>query len=388
MIIICHYDEIALKGKNREYFEKKLVENIIYKLTRDVGQPENWKVKRIAGRILIEIKKELEKDINKFLVLREVFGIVNFSFALEVSQDLEEIKKACWKILKEKSFDNFRITASRSDKNFPLKSEEINKEVGAFIVQKSNARVKLKDSQVECFIELANKKTFIYVDKILGVGGLPVGSGGKVLALLSGGIDSPVAAFYALKRGARVDFIHFHSLPYTSTASNEKVLELAQELSKFQGRAKLFMIPFAKIQQQIVMQAPEKLRVVLYRRLMMKIAQEVAHQNKCLALITGEVLSQVASQTLENIYVTNDAVRMPIFRPLIGFDKIEIMRKAQEIGTYETSILPHEDCCTRFIPKHPETKANLEEVKLAEEKLNVEELIKEAIVNTEIKIVN
>jgi len=196
-----------------------------------------------------------------------------------------------------------------------------------------------------------------------------------------------VAAYLTLKRGAKVDFVHFHSLPYTSTASNEKVLELTQELSKFQGKAKLFMVPFAKIQQQIVMQAPEKLRVVLYRRLMMKIAQEIARQNKVLALITGEVLSQVASQTLENIYVTNDAVKMPIFRPLIGFDKLEIMRKAQEIGTYETSILPHEDCCTRFIPKHPETKAKLEEVILAEDKLDVDGLINEAIVNMEIKVI-
>jgi len=342
----------------------------------------------VAGRILIEVKNDLENKLEKFLILRDVFGIVNFSFAQEASQELGELKKICWKLLEKEKFDNFRISASRSDKNFPLSSMEINKEVGSFIVEKTGAQVKLKDAQVEVFIEVTNKKAFIYKDKIQGAGGLPVGSGGKVLALLSGGIDSPVAAYYILKRGARADFIHFHSLPYTSVASNEKVIELATQLSKFQGKSKVFMIPFAKIQEQIVINCPEKLRVVLYRRLMMKIAQEVAQKNKCLALVTGEVLSQVASQTLENIFVTNDSVALPIFRPLIGLDKIEIMRKAKEIGTYETSILPHEDCCTRFVPKHPETKADLDEVKLAEGKLNVEELIKEAVKGMEIKIVN
>lgn len=387
MIIICHYDEIALKGKNRDYFEKKLVENIDRRFVKEFGENKFWKVQKIAGRILVEVNKESKIEKEKLLILKDVFGIVNFSFAEESLQDIQDLKKTCWNLLGDKSFDNFRITASRADKNFSLNSEEINKEIGAFIVEKTKAKVKLKNPQVECFVELANRRAFVYVDKIQGAGGLPVGSGGKCLALLSGGIDSPVAAYFALKRGAKVDFVHFHSLPYTSTASNEKVLELARELSKFQGKAKLFMIPFARIQQQVVMQAPEKLRVVFYRRLMMKIAQEIARQNKCLALITGEVLSQVASQTLENIYVTNDAVRMPIFRPLIGFDKIEIMRKAQEIGTYETSILPHEDCCTRFIPKHPETKAKLEEVKLAEEKLNLAELIEKAIEEVEVRII-
>lgn len=388
MIIICHYDEIALKGKNRDYFEKKLAENIIYKLSKEIGRLENWKVRRVAGRILIEIKEELEENIDKFLILKEVFGIVNFSFALEAPQDLEEIKKACWKILKKKDFDNFRVTASRSDKNFSFTSEEINKKVGAFIVEKTKAQVKLKEAQIECFIEVTNKKAYIYVDKIQGAGGLPVGSGGKVLALLSGGIDSPVAAYYTIKRGAKADFIHFHSLPYTSVASNEKVIELAKKIVRFQKKSKIYMVPFAKIQEKIVLKCPEKLRVVLYRRMMMRIAESIAFKNKHLALVTGEVLSQVASQTLENIFVTNETVAMPILRPLIGMDKTEIMKKASEIDTYQISILPHDDCCTRFVPKHPETKAKIDEVKLAEEKLNVGELMNEAIANMEINVVN
>lgn len=387
MIILCHYDEIALKGKNRDYFEKKLVENVDSRLKKEFGENNFWKVRRIAGRIIVEIEKGFKIEKEKLLILKEVFGVVNFSFAEESVPDIDELKKTCWKLLREKTFDSFRITASRADKNFPLTSQEINKEIGAYVGEKTKAQVKLKDAQAECFIELANRRAFIYVDKIQGAGGLPVGSGGKCLALLSGGIDSPVAAYYILKRGARMDFIHFHSLPYTSMASNEKVLALAQELSKFQGRAKVYMVPLAKIQQQIVMQAPEKLRVVLYRRLMMRITEVVARKNKCLALVTGEVLSQVASQTLENIFVTDSAVNMPIFRPLIGMDKIEITKKAQEIGTYETSILPHEDCCTRFVPKHPETKANLAEVEMAEEKLNVEELVGEAIEGMEVEVV-
>ncbi|MFZ2153980.1 MAG: tRNA uracil 4-sulfurtransferase ThiI [Candidatus Moraniibacteriota bacterium] len=387
MLILCHYDEIALKGKNRNYFERKLVENIVDKLKKEIGQEEYWRVENMAGRIVVRVDNSLESQKDNFLILKDVFGIVDFSFAQEEEQDLEKIKKNCLSLISKKPFENFRVTASRSDKNFSLNSVEINKEVGAFIVKETGAQVKLKEAQQEIFIEITNKKAFIYLNKIQGAGGLPVGSGGRVLALLSGGIDSPVAAYYLLKRGARVDFVHFHSLPYTSSAANEKVLALAQKLSKFQGKARVFMVPFAKIQQQIVMQSPEKLRVILYRRLMMKITETLARENKCLALITGEVLSQVASQTLENIFVTDAAVQMPIFRPLIGMDKIEIMKKAQEIGTYDISILPHEDCCTRFIPKHPETKANLSEVEIVEEKLNVEELIREAIANMEINII-
>ncbi|MFA6183895.1 MAG: tRNA uracil 4-sulfurtransferase ThiI [Parcubacteria group bacterium] len=381
MIIICHYDEIALKGKNRNYFERKLIENIKNKLTKEVGAENFGQVRKLAGRILIEIDNE--KKIKKFLILREVFGIANFVFAKESAQNMESFKDVCWEMLKDKKFDNFRITASRSDKNFSLTSAEINKEIGAFIVKKTNKKVKLKNAQLECFVEVSNNKAFIYVEKFSGSGGLPVGTGGKILALLSGGIDSPVAAYYLLKRGAQVSFVHFHSLPYTSPASNEKVMALAKTLSKFQGKASVFMVPFANVQQQIVINCPEKLRVLFYRRLMMKIAQELSQEKKYLALCTGEVLSQVASQTLENIVVTDEAINMPILRPIIGFDKIEVIKKAKEIGTYETSILPHEDCCTRFVPKHPETKANLAEIKIAEKTLKLKDLIKKALDETE-----
>ena len=385
MLIICHYDEIALKGKNRDYFEKKLVENIKNKLNKEIGKEKFERISRVAGRVLI--KGVNNKEVKRFLILKEVFGIANFVFAKESSQDIKSIKDECWNLLKNKKFDNFRITASRSDKNFPLTSAEINMEVGTFIVEKTNKKVKLKDAQVECYVELANKKAFIYVEKYSGSGGLPVGTSGKVLALLSGGIDSPVAAYYLLKRGAKVDFIHFHSLPYTSPASNEKVVELVKRLSKYQRKASVYMIPFAKIQQQIIISCPEKLRVIFYRRLMMKIAQKLAQEKKYLALCTGEVLSQVASQTLENIVVTDESVDIPVLRPIIGLDKIDVIKKAQEIGTYETSILPHEDCCTRFVPKHPETKARLEDVLRIESELDFKGLINHSIKEMEVRAI-
>jgi len=385
MIIICHYNEIALKGKNRTYFEKILLENIGRKIEDEISPQVAEYVKRISGRIIIKPAENIAKE--EFFILKDVFGINNFSFAQECSQEMGEIKETCWKILKEKSFETFRITASRSEKNFFLKSDEINREVGGFIVEKNKKKVKLKNPDLECFIELVNEKAFVYADKYSGAGGLPVNSGGKALVLLSGGIDSPLAAYFALKRGVKTDYVHFHSLPYTSTASNDKVISLAKKLKKFQRKSKIFMVPLASIQKEVLLKCPEKLRIILYRRMMLKIAEKIAQKNKYLAIYTGEAVAQVASQTLENIFVINEAVKMPILRPLIGFDKSDIIQKAQEIGTYEISILPHEDCCTRFMPKHPETRGKLTEVYLAEKKLDVDKLIEEAMNNMEIKVI-
>ncbi|MEF3691745.1 MAG: 7-cyano-7-deazaguanine synthase, partial [Candidatus Moraniibacteriota bacterium] len=225
---------------------------------------------------------------------------------------------------------------------------------------------------------------FIYTDVFCGIGGLPVGSAGKALVLLSGGIDSPVAAYFALKRGVRVDFIHFHSIPYTSQASNDKVISLARILNKFQNKARIFLIPLADIQKEAVLKCPEKLRIILYRRMMLRIAEAVAGKNRQTVLYTGEVVSQVASQTLENIRAVNEAIKIPIIRPLSGFDKSEIIKKAREIGTYATSVLPHEDCCTRFMPKNPETKGKINEILEAEKSLNIAKLAKEALEKAEI----
>ena len=386
MIIVCHYDEIALKGKNRIFFEKILIENIKNKLSKEIS-PECFEyVERISGRIIVKTgKKKFTRE--KYLVIGNIFGITGFAFAKEEIIDIAKIKAICWEMLKNEEFKTFRITASRSEKNFHLNSEEINREIGAFIVEKSGKKVSLKNAEKECFIELVNKRAFIYVDTHKGAGGLPVGSAGRALVLVSGGIDSPVASYFALKRGVQVDYIHFHSVPYTSEASNDKVLELVRILSKFQNKSKIFLVPLADIQKEIVLKCPDKLRIILYRRMMLRIAQRAALNKKYMAIYTGEAVSQVASQTLENISVINSVAEIPVLRPLIGFDKIEIIKKSQEIGTYDISILPHEDCCTRFMPKSPETKGKIDEVIEAENNLEIEDLIKRALESMEIILV-
>ncbi|MFC1644407.1 tRNA uracil 4-sulfurtransferase ThiI [Patescibacteria group bacterium] len=384
MIIICHYNEIAIKGKNRGYFEKVLVQNIKNRFQKESPDNLEW-VKKISGRILIKTSDNKESLIVAEKILSCTPGIANFSFAKESSQDLEILKKDCWEMMEKETFETFRITTKRSNKEFPMTSEEINREVGAYVFEKANKPAKMKGADLECFIEIANDWALIYTQKIKGLGGLPVGSSGKALTMLSGGIDSPVAAYYGVKRGVKMDFVHFHSVPYTSPASNEKVRELAALLLQFQANAKIFMVPFAKIQQEIVMNTPEKLRVVLYRRMMLRIAERLAEDNKYLALYSGESVGQVASQTLENIKATEESVTIPVLRPLIGFNKDEIIEIAQKIGTFETSILPHEDCCTRFIPKHPETKSKLEDVKKAEENLDIEKMIESALEEMDIE---
>jgi len=387
MIIIIHYNEIALKKRNRDYFEKKLIRNIKERVEKEF--PEKLKeISRFPGRFIVELDEDLDKE-HVENVFKNIFGIHDFCFVIEVAQDLESFKKEAWKIVKDTHFETFRVETKRSNKNFPLTSEEINREVGGYIFDKLKEKglepkVSLKNPDKICFIEIFNKKAFVFSKKIKGAGGMPVGSSGKALTLLSGGIDSPVAAYYGMKRGVDIDFVHFHSLPYTSEASNEKVEALAKKLLKFQKRARIYMVPFAEIQQQVVMNTPEKLRVIFYRRMMMKIAERIAEKNKYKALYTGEAVAQVASQTLENIAATNDAVNLPILRPLIGFDKLEIIEVAKKIDTYETSILPHEDCCTRFVPKHPETKAKLEEVLEAEKNLDVEKFIEKAVKEMEV----
>ena len=391
LTFIIHYNEIGLKGKNREWFEKVLVRNI-----REMLKKEGWndfEAQRIFGRIVLKFSKvknsdvSAEKKIKK--ILGSIFGIANFSSAKEISPEMASLKKACWDFLKNKRFKTFRVTTQRSNKNFPMTSEEINREVGGYIFdklakKKLKPKVSLKNPDEECRIEIVEKRAFVCATKSVGLGGMPVGTSGKALAMLSGGIDSPVASYYGLKRGVKIDFIHFHSLPYTSTASNEKVEALAKKLLQFQINAKIFMVPFAKIQQEIVMKCPEKLRVIMYRRLMLRIAEKIAEREKHLALYSGESVAQVASQTLENILATNDAVNITVLRPLCGFDKSEIIARAQEIGTYEISILPHEDCCTRFVPKHPETRADLPAVRKAEKELDLGKIIREAIEETEI----
>ena len=386
---ICHYSEIGLKGKNRKFFEEKLIENI-KKLTLKIDDFEF--VKRISGRIIVKLTKKgikREKEIGDSL--KNIFGVAYFAFAVSCLQRIINIQEKALELLapyrnevsgmglKTKKFKTFRIFTQRSKKEFPLNSQEINEKVGEYVLERLKAKkVKLENPDIACFIEIVEKYSFLYLERIKGLGGLPVGVSGKAVVLLSGGIDSPVAAFFAMKRGIKVIFLHFHAYPYTSVASIEKVKKLTKILRKYQGNSRLYLVPFGDIQKEILLRITPKLRVIFYRRLMFKIAQEIAKKENALGIFTGESVGQVASQTLENIRAIEEAVNLPVYRPLISWDKEEIIRKAREIDTFDISILPDEDCCSRFVPAHPETKAKLEEIKEAEKRLNVQKMIKTA----------
>ncbi len=374
---ICHYHEIGLKGENRRFFEEKLVENIKKALPARSFEF----VKRISGRIIIKSNKEGIGDC-----LENVFGIAYFARAFSCRQEMADIKKKAFDILKNQKFKTFKIAAQRSKKEFPLTSQEINEQVGEFILRKaSGIGVDLEKPDLTCFIEIVDKYAFLYLEKVRGPGGLPVGCSGKAVALLSGGIDSPVAAFRVMKRGVKVIFLHLHAYPYTNRASIEKAQKIVKLLNKYQFDSRIYLVPFADIQKEILTKTPEKLRVLLYRRMMFRVAESIAGKEKAKALVTGENLGQVASQTLENLGVIEKAAGLPILRPLLTEDKEEIINSAKTIGTFDISILPDQDCCARFLPKHPATRASLEEVEKAEKKINIKKLVKTAVSGAELK---
>lgn len=373
--VICHYSEIALKGGNRSFFERKLVENI----KKSINSEFVLDIKKMSGRILIvlsdsAIKSEIEES------LKRVFGISNFLFCIKTKSTIEDISRELTLILEKEKFKTFRITTKRSEKNTPNTSQQINEQVGANIFNHfKDISVNLENPDINCFVEIVSGSAYISIKKIQGLNGLPVGTGGKVILMLSGGIDSPVAGFMAMSRGLNVILVHFHTYPETSQNSIEKVKEISKILSKYQPRTKLYLVPFAKIQKQIFLSINPKLRVIFYRRLMFKIAQEIAKKEKALGIVTGESIGQVASQTLENINATQNGIAMPIIRPLICYHKDDIIEKARQIKTFDISILPHDDCCSRFLPKHPEIRAKIEDVLAEEKKLNIDLMIKEAL---------
>lgn len=382
MLIICHIGELALKGKNRGSFERVLLLNIKEKLETDFPNIE-CKIINNFGRIIIEILSEKICMKKLRISMSEVFGLSNFSFAEKTENDIEKIKEACINLVSKAKFDTFRCSARRSEKSFPLNSETINRKIGEYVVKKLAKKVNLTKFDVEIVIEITTKGAFVYCEKIRGAGGMPVGTAGKAIVLLSGGLDSPVAAYYSLKRGLKTKFVHFHSVPYTSKESIEKVKKLAKILSKYGSSCELHLIPFADTQKEIMMNVPDKFRVLFYRRIMLQIAERIAKRNKCKALITGDSLAQVASQTVENLQAVGAATQMLLLRPLIGFDKEEIMDLAKKIGTYEISIEPHDDCCSRLMPKNPEIYAKIEDILKAEENLDIEKIIKECILKSE-----
>ena len=369
MLILIHYGEIGLKKGNRSFFERKLVENIQVAL-EDCG---DFFVTRETGRIIVSAKSNnainnIEKIAGK---LKKVFGIAHFSFAYEYpiinsSEAGSVVNGLCEKIYSiyedqkvETQNKRFRIKTQRSDKKFPLTSQKLNEQVGDFMIKKTGMKVDLENPDLTIFAEITRKSAYVYFEKIKGPGGLPVGTNGEVLTLISSGIDSPVAAWYLMKRGARANFIHFHSYPQTNKASIDNVKEIIGHLNEWQKKnCKLFLIPLLDIQKDIIKKAPEDYRVMMYRYFMLILAEKLARDNNYKALVTGESLGQVASQTIDNIFALDGFVSMPIFRPLIGMDKEEIINKAKNIGTYDISIRPYGDCCSFFVPKHPVTKAS------------------------------
>jgi thiamine biosynthesis protein ThiI len=288
---------------------------------------------------------------------------------------MEDLEQNAWELIRQRPFDSFRIDTRRGTKTFPHTSVEINQRVGAFVKERSGAAVDLENAARTCWIEIVEKYALLYTDRTPGPGGLPTGTGGKVAVLLSGGIDSPVAAWRLMRRGCRAIFVHFHSYPILSATSQEKARELVATLTRHQLRSRLFLVPFGSIQQQVVVAVPPPLRVVVYRRLMLRIAERLAHRVDARALVTGDSVGQVASQTIDNLAVVGGVTKLPLLRPLVGFDKEDITADARRLGTYQTSIVPDEDCCTLFTPRFPATRASAPRTEAAEAVLDVEALV-------------
>lgn len=378
--ILIRYGEIFLKGNNRGYFESALAKNIRTAL-------ENFKFKfvRAQNRFLIEDYDEAyETDIIDKLT--KIFGIHSVSVAVKVKSTEEELEKAAVLMMKDKS-GTFRVTVNRADKKIQKSSMELAARLGGAVLESNpNLTVNLHVFDTDLYVDIReNGLSYLFTDKIMGAGGMPVGTAGAGMVLLSGGIDSPVAAYMMAKRGLKLHAIHFHSAPYTSEMAKQKVVDLAGIVKNYSGPIVLHVIPFTDVQLKIHEKCPAELMITIMRRFMMRIAERVAKANSCGALITGESLGQVASQTMESITVTNGVIEdLPVFRPLIGMDKTEIMDIARNIDTYDTSILPYEDCCTIFLPKNPVIRPKIETVLKAEAKLDVETLIAACIENQEI----
>ena len=372
--VIVHYHEISLKRGNRPLFLRRLQQNLVRAL-EDVGAP---RVTQLTGRIVLEPPPGADPEV-VVERLRHVFGVANLALAERTGTSLEELKRGVDRVTQGRTFASFRITARRAFKTLPHTSVELNRELGAHVLGRHATRVDLEQSELNIHVEVLPGQAFVYGDRRPGPGGLPVGVSGTVVALLSGGIDSPVAAWRLMKRGCRVVFVHFHSVPYLPDDSIRKVRDLAERLTRWQYYSRLSLVPFGEIQRSVVLAVPGPARVVIYRRLMMRIAEALGRRAGAAALVTGDSLGQVASQTLQNLACIEGAAGLPVLRPLIGMDKLEITAQAQVLGTFETSIEPDADCCTLFVPKHPGTRVSREEAAAMEARLDVAALVAQGV---------
>ncbi len=378
--ILAHYSELALKGRNRPWFIQRLVRHLHGALKGlSVGE-----IRTPMGRIEIVLNSEVTADQVRDRMSR-VFGLANYSLALRVPLDFEGMASAMVGALPPTDVGSFSVKVRRADKAFPITSPVLAGQLGARIIAERGWPVDLEDADLQIRVEIVPGQAFCYLGKEAGAGGLPIGTGGRVVALLSGGIDSPVAAWRMMRRGCDAVLVHFHSVPFLSRTSQDKARQLAEVLTRYQLRTRLYLVPFGELQRQLTMSVPGDLRVIVYRRMMLRIAERIGRRVHAKALVTGEVVGQVASQTLDNINVIGAAAHMPILRPLIALDKEEIIAQAQRLGTYGISIVPDEDCCTLFTPRHPETHARRFVVDEIESKLPIADMIAAAIEAAELE---
>lgn len=375
--ILIRFGELSTKGKNKKDFIKKLLHNIKNALRNH----QNLSYERTHDRLYIYLNNESVNDI--ILILKNVFGISSYSLAKKIKTNLNEIKNTSLAMISTCKGKTFKIDTRRSWKQFEMNSDSINREVAAVILQNTELKVNVKEPDIRLAIEIHQESTYLMFDRYKGAGGYPVGVGGKALVMLSGGIDSPVAAYLTMKRGIAVECIHYASPPYTSQQAREKVLDLARKLAPYQGHVRVHMVPFTPLQLEIYKQCDESYAITIMRRMMYRIASQLLEKTNCLAIVNGESIGQVASQTLDSMQVINDVCNQVVLRPLCSFDKLEIIDIAKRIDTYNTSILPYEDCCTIFTPKNPVTRPNLEKAKKMEQRFDFDSFIRDCIANTE-----
>ena len=392
--IIVKYGEIGVKGKNRYIFENKLIKNI-----KNMLKPiDKFNVYKEYGRVYVDLGDYEYDEVCE--EVKKVFGVVGVCPAVKVLRNNEEDVEAAYNKLKETALmvleekiangaKTFKVESRRGDKSFRLTSQDMSIDIGGYLLSNVGDKIKVDINKPEVKIkcELRENNVVVYSDTVPGYGGLPIGTNGKAMSLLSGGIDSPVATWMVAKRGMEVEAIHFHTYPFTSEKSMEKVRDLARILAKYCGKVRLHKVNLLEIQKSVGLNCRDEEMTIISRRFMMRIAERVAESRHCDALVTGESIGQVASQTIQGLTCTNASVSLPVFRPLIAMDKTEIIEVAQKIGTFETSILPEEDCCTVFSPKKPVTKPKLDRIEKSENKLDVEKLIEDAISNMEVEVI-
>lgn len=381
--ILIRFGEIFLKGNNRAYFESLLIKNIKNSLTGI-----DYRFSKTQGRYYIEEfnPEDMDEIISR---LTKVFGIHSISPTVKVKTDFDEICKAAASITPSQGV--FRVTVKRADKRFPMTSMELGAKIGGYLLKHTGGKLKVNLFEYDFDLNVDLRESgysYLFYDKIMGAQGLPTGCSGNAMLLLSGGIDSPVAGYVMAKRGLRIFAIHYHSFPYTSELALQKVKDLAKKLTAYCGDIKLAVVPFTEIQYAIHEHCPQEFMITIMRRFMMRIAERIAIKNECGALITGEALGQVASQTMQSIQVTNSVVTLPVFRPLIGSDKSEIIDIANKIDTFDISIRPYEDCCTVFLPKNPVIKPKIEDAVEYESRLDIDALIDKAVENTVMEIIS